>query len=789
MVKPVIIEPQRRGLPPPLPGARLGATFSAMRTGRSLGHGVPASSFRRRSNLPSAFGVAIVALAALMAQASCGARPTGDAATANVPPHLRGQKSPYLLQHFRSPVDWYPWGAAAFDRAKREHKPIFLSIGYSTCHWCHVMEHESFDDPQVAALMNKTFVSVVVDREERPDLDQRFMAASILLTGTAGWPLNVVMTPEGKPFFAATYIPRDTAYGRTGLLQLVPKIGEVWKSRLADIDQSADAIAAEMAKSAGEASSGYTRDPHALQAAVSSLSSSFDAEDGGFGRAPKFPMPVVYPLLFRSWYRDANAKSLAMAEQSLTAMRAGAIFDQLGFGFHRYATDAHWNAPHFEKMLYDQALLAIAYADAWQVTHGELYRRTAEEILAYVQRDLALPGGAFAAAEDADSQGEEGRFYLWTEEQIQAVLGPEKAAGIMRRYGVTGPGNFASQGGDPAGTSGHENVLHLEPALARSLLSAVPSSPAAPVGPEEASLLAARSGRPRPFRDDKVLADWNGLAIAALARAGSALGDPGVIFSAQSAAQFVIGHLLQNGRLLHRYRDGESAIPGFADDYAFLSWGLLELYEASFDTNYLHQAIRLMDALIAHFWDPSAGGFFQTADDAGEASERRKSLTDGALPSANSVALLVLLWLNRITGNQDYEKRAEAIIGLYPTDAASRPLEFSFFLGAADFSAGPSFEVVVAGDPGAPDTEAMLGALRGPFLPNAVVIFRPTATSAPSGGGRTGLSLALDIRKLAPFTESQVALNGKATAYVCQNFVCSLPTTDVRAMLSELRPR
>ncbi|HTZ50339.1 MAG TPA: thioredoxin domain-containing protein, partial [Spirochaetia bacterium] len=536
-------------------------------------------------------------------------------------------------------------------------------------------------------------------------------------------------------------------------------------------------------------SSGYAPQPHALQTAVESLWSTFDAVNGGFGRAPKFPMPTVYPLLLRSWYRDRDPRALRMEEQSLAAMRAGGIFDQLGFGFHRYATDARWNIPHFEKMLYDQALLALAYTDAWQATGEEMYRRTARETLAYVKRDLALPGGAFASAEDADSEGQEGKFYLWTAGEIRAAIGEPKAAELMRRYGVTERGNFPDQGAAVSGTAEGENVLYLEQGAAGSLSSTGASGSSAPEGPEESRLLEVRSTRPRPSKDDKVLTDWNGLVIAALARAGSTLGDDQTVSAAEDAARFVLRHLQKGGRLLHRYRDGQAAIPGFADDYAFFSWALMELYEATFETTYLQQAIHLMDTFSAHFWDRAAGGFFQTADDSGESGARRKPFTDGAVPSANSVALLVLLRLNRITGNQDYERKAETLIRQFPPDAAARPLEFSFFLSAADFSAGPSFEVVVSGAAGAPDTDAMLRALRTPYLPNAVVIFRPAGARAPDTSGRTGPPPGPDITKLAPFTETQEAIDGHATAYVCQNFVCNLPTTQVATMLAELRPR
>jgi uncharacterized protein len=673
--------------------------------------------------------------------------------------HLKGQKSPYLLQHVSNPVDWYPWGEEAFEKARREDKPIFLSIGYSTCHWCHVMETESFANPRIAALMNDVFVSIKVDREERPDLDEHFMAVCQMLTGSGGWPLTIVLTPDREVFFATTYIPGESAYGRTGMTELVPKIGELWKSRRGDIVQSAASIGAEVAKAEQTMKAGFSGDPGAVHAAAASLAVMFDSENGGFGTAPKFPMPTLFPLLLRSWKKDGNPRTLAMVEKTLTAMRNGGIFDQLGFGFHRYSTDARWLVPHFEKMLYDQALLTLAYTEAWQATGNDFYQRTAREILAYVRRDLALPGGGFATAEDADSQGVEGKYYLWTAEEAQAALEGGSFAILKARYGISGTGNFSEQGGGPTG----ENILHRSP------------SDSSTPGEAESQLLSARAGRVRPLRDDKVLADGNGLMIAAMARAGSAFNDPQLIGSAGEAARFILERMGgQHGRLLHRWRDGEAAIGGFADDYAFLAWGLLELYQAGFDVQYLEQAIELTDGLLRHFWDGAGGGFFQTADDAADSLPRRKSFTDGVIPSANSVGLMLLMKLNRITGNGEYERKAEAIARLFPKEAPEHAISYSWFLCAADFLSGPTYEVVISGDPEAPDTQAMLRAVRARLLPGAVVILRPAGAASSA------------IARLAPFTAAQEPIGGRATAYVCTNFVCALPTNDIGVMLREL---
>jgi uncharacterized protein len=673
--------------------------------------------------------------------------------------HLAGQKSPYLLQHLSNPVDWYPWGEEAFARARAQDRPIFLSIGYSTCHWCHVMESESFDNPRIAALMNDVFVSIKVDREERPDLDEHFMEVCQMLTGGGGWPLTIVLTPDREVFFATTYIPGESAYGRTGMTELVPRIGELWKSRRGDLVESAAAIGAEVAKAEAAADTGFAAGPDAVRAAAGSLAGMFDRENGGFGSAPKFPMPTVFPLLLRSWKKDGDPETLAMVERSLAAMRNGGIFDQVGFGFHRYSTDARWLVPHFEKMLYDQALLTLAFTEAWQATGNDFHERTAREILAYVRRDLALPGGGFATAEDADSQGVEGKYYLWTTEEARAALGEGSFALLKARYGISETGNFTEPGREPSG----ENILH------RSA-----SDSSAP-GEVEERLLAVRAARARPLRDDKVLADGNGLVIAAMARAGRAFDDPALVLSAGDAARFVLDRMRPRpGKLLHRWRDGEAAIDGFADDHAFLAWGLLELYQASFEVRWLEEAIGLVDSLLSRFWDEKDGGFFQTADDAADALPRRKSLTDGVIPSANSVGLMLLATLNRMTGNLEYQRKAEMIARLYPVETAARAMAYSWFLCAADFLSGPTFEVVIAGDPDAADTKAMLRALGARFLPGAVVILRPTG---PAGSA---------ISRIAPFTASQEAIEGRATAYVCTNFVCRLPTHDIGVMLGEL---
>jgi uncharacterized protein YyaL (SSP411 family) len=673
--------------------------------------------------------------------------------------HLAAEKSPYLLQHAGNPVDWYPWGEEAFRRARADNRPVFLSIGYATCHWCHVMAHESFEDERVAALMNAVFVSIKVDREERPDLDEHFMNVCQLLTGSGGWPLTVVLTPEGKPFFAGTYIPRENAYGRMGMMELVPAIADLWSERRDDVDASVEEIARALAGRMQQEGDGIPIDAGAVLRAADGISRHYDSRNGGFGSAPKFPMPVLSLLLLRAWDRSRDSDTRAMVEKSLTAMRNGGIYDQVGFGFHRYSTDAFWRVPHFEKMLYDQALLLLAYCETWQAAGSDpaadgtrgaafLMRMTSREIATYVLRDMTSPEGAFYSAEDADSEGEEGKFYTWTEAELPLSLSVEERAELQKRYGTFG--------------------------TARGILFRDPAD-TSPPGRIESALLHAREGRVRPLRDDKVLADWNGLMIAALSRAGGAFDEPSLVHAAGKAARFVLDRMSPGGRLLHRYRDGEAAIPAFAEDLAFLAWGLLEHYEASFEVPSLKGAVAQIDALLAHHWDQGSGGFFRTADDA-EAlpGGRSKPLHDGVIPSANSVALLVLLRLARITGNSDYQGKAESIIRLYPAEAVEDAYSHAVFLAAVDFAAGPTYEVVIAGDPEAEDTRAMVREIRRRFLPRKVLLFRPANVRRA------------EISEIAAFTDPLAMREGKATAYVCRNHACELPTSDVGRVLELL---
>ncbi len=520
---------------------------------------------------------------------------------------LGGEQSPYLLQHAENPVDWYPWDGEAFLKAAREDKPIFLSIGYATCHWCHVMAHESFEDEEVAVLLNRDFVAIKVDREERPDIDAVYMAVCQQMAGQGGWPLTVVMTPEKKPFFAATYIPKETRFSMMGLLTLLPRITRMWKEKRSDLIRSGDRIITAIAS---QSSPSPAIDPgdNLLDEGYQSLQLQFDPVHGGFGRAPKFPTPHTLLFLLRYAKRNPHSRALLMVERTLDAIRNGGIYDHLGGGVHRYSTDEQWHIPHFEKMLYDQALLVMAYTETFQVTGNTACRKTAEEILGYVTRSLRSTEGAFFSAEDADSPEGEGAFYVWTLREFEQVLGLEDATVAALVFGVTLNGNYH----DPGRGHGY-NILRwsLSPEKIASSLRITEPELAIRIESIRLRLVASREQRVRPSLDDKVLADWNGLMIAALARAGRAFDSPVYIEMAKTAMHFILARMRsQDGGLLHRYRRGDAAITGFADDYAFIIHALIELYETTFDPHYFRTALELNRYLLDHFWDVKQGGFF-----------------------------------------------------------------------------------------------------------------------------------------------------------------------------------
>jgi len=684
------------------------------------------------------------------------------------------EKSPYLLQHAANPVDWHPWGEEAFQKAKEADKPVFLYIGYSTCHWCHVMEHESFEDPQVAALLNETFIPIKVDREERPDIDQIYMSVCQALTGAGGWPLTIILTPEKQPFFAGTYFPKESRFQRTGLMELIPKLAELWKNKRGELLESADKIVDYLKQNSTHAA-GELKKP-ILDMAYQQLSDRFDDVQGGFGSAPKFPSAHNLTFLLRYWHQTGENHALEMAEMTLKKMRLGGIFDQVGFGFHRYSTDPYWLVPHFEKMLYDQAMLVMAYVEAFQATAKEEYAQTAREILTYVLRDMTSPEGGFYSAEDADSEGEEGLFYLWSPEEFRESLGDEGSKLFMNLFNLEEGGNFFDEA---TKSKTGRSLLYLKKPLVE--LEKEINLPEEKLGDFwekiRQVLFGIREKRIHPLKDDKILTDWNGLMIAAFAKAAAALGEPQYALAAKNAADFIWDKLRdKDGRLLKRYRDGEAGLPAHLDDYAFLIWGLLELYEALFDPEYLQRAIDLNALMLKEFWDPQNGGLFFTAEGQTDLIVRSKEVYDGAIPSGNSVAAFNLLRIGRMTANPDLEDKARLIGSAFSNQVSSVPMGHTQLLSAMLFAFGPAYEVVVTGEADAADTIAMLEVLKLNYYPNKIILFRPLGNQKPS------------ITELAEFTESQTPIDGKATAYVCKDYTCSAPTTDVNKMLTLLKP-
>jgi uncharacterized protein YyaL (SSP411 family) len=678
---------------------------------------------------------------------------------------LINEKSPYLLQHAHNPVDWYPWGDEAFARARLEDKPIFLSVGYSTCHWCHVMERESFEDAEVAALLNDAFINIKVDREERPDIDAVYMMACRLMTQSGGWPLTVMMTQDLKPFFAATYIPRETRYGRVGLIDMIPQVRTLWRTKRPEVLAAAGEITAALRRPdsgrAGEVGGDL------LHRTYRSFALSFDPAVGGFGAAPKFPSPHNFFFLLRYWKRTGENEALRMTERSLQNMRRGGIYDQIGFGFHRYSTDARWVVPHFEKMLYDQALMALAYIELYQATGKKEYEKTAREIFSYVLGDMTDARGGFYSAEDADSEGEEGKFYLWTEEEIRSLLSQEEADLCLSVYRHPDDLDLPGMREFPAG----HFILHRQPVSAEESRDVTEAEEArlAAIGKK---LLAAREKRVSPHKDDKILADWNGLMIAALARGAQVFDDPDYAAAALRAMRFITERMTrEDGSLWHRYRDGQAAVEGHIDDYAFIVWALLELYEATLDAGHLFKALEFQSRLAAFFQDEQNGGFFLTSSAAEKLPVRPKELYDGAIPSGNSVSFLNALRLSRITGDADLDAQAHEIYRAFCAAAEAMPAAFTHFLCGLDFAVGPAAEVLIAGRKENPDTQAMFAALKRHYAPGKVVIF------LPDGEERT------DIETLAPWTQAYASRAGRATAYVCAHFSCSLPTADPQEMI------
>ncbi len=679
---------------------------------------------------------------------------------------LVDETSPYLLQHAHNPVDWYPWGEEALARAQAENKPILLSIGYSACHWCHVMAHESFEDPDTAAIMNRAFINIKVDREERPDLDAIYMDAVQAMTGSGGWPMTMFLTPDGVPFYAGTYFPPTPRYGMPGFRQLLQSLASAYQQRPDDIQRSADQIRqmlrqAELLQPASE-----TLSPQVLDRAYQELAARFDARYAGFGQAPKFPPAMALEFLLRYHARTGQPHALEMAEQTLSQMARGGIYDQIGGGFHRYATDERWLVPHFEKMLYDNAQLARIYALAFQVTGKPLYRQITEETLDYALREMTGAEGGFYSAQDADSEGEEGKFFLWTQAEVRELLGPDDAALFSRYYDVTARGNFEMK-----------NILHVELPLeiVASQARVEPAHLAATIARGRTALFAARQQRVAPGLDDKVLTSWNGLMLTAFADAARILGRDDYRQVAVAAANFLLSRLRDphSGRLLRTYKDGRAKLNAYLEDHAMLAEGLLALYQATFELRWLQEAQALADLMLAHFWDADKGGFFSTSDDHEALIARPKEVVDNAMPSANASAASVLLTLGKLLGDETYERHAVAILQLLHDGMMRAPGAFSRLLCVLDFHLAPPREIAIIGAATAPDSQALLNEVWRHYRPNTLLAVAPVEDKTS--------------RALIPLLAGRDQINGEATAYVCENYTCKLPVTTVNALRQQMR--
>jgi uncharacterized protein len=689
---------------------------------------------------------------------------------------LIDEKSPYLLQHAHNPVDWHAWGPEAFEKARREDKPIFLSIGYSTCHWCHVMERESFEDERIAGVLNQYFVPVKVDREERPDVDRIYMTFVQATTGGGGWPMSVWLTPELKPFFGGTYFPPENRYGHPGFGSVLEQIAEAWRvDRDRVLESSRDVIEQLQKQTAVAAGGGSLLSPDALDSGYYGFRRSFDTRYGGFGEAPKFPRPVTLNFLLRYGHRAKEREAIDMVLATLREMAKGGMYDQLGGGFHRYSVDGRWFVPHFEKMLYDQAQLAISYVEAFQITGETSYADTARGILDYVLRDMLDSNGGFYSAEDADSAADpahpevkgEGTFYVWTQAEIEAIAGQPAADWFCYRYGVEENGNVRN---DPHNEFTGKNILYQAHTIEQTAEHVGRPVEKVQTGILQAArkLVEARSARPRPHLDDKVLAAWNGLMISALAKAGAVLGDRRYSDAARVAADFIVDGMydLATGVLLRRYRQGEAAIPGFLDDYAFFIQALLDLYETEFELRDLKLAIRLAEKQSELFEDPQHGGFYSTAAGDPTLVMRIKEDYDGAEPSGNSIAALNLLRLAQMTDRRDFRDSAGRALAAFASRIMQIPVAVPQMLVAYEFNLTKPKQIILVGEPNAAETRALLAALHARFLPNRIVLLV---------NGEDARSF---LAGYLPSVENMAAIGGKPTAYVCENYACQLPVTD-----------
>jgi uncharacterized protein YyaL (SSP411 family) len=688
---------------------------------------------------------------------------------------LVNETSPYLLQHAHNPVDWYPWGPEALARAQREDKPILLSVGYSACHWCHVMAHESFEDPDTAALMNELFVSVKVDREERPDLDAIYMEAVQAMTGHGGWPMTVFLTPEGKPFYGGTYFPATPRYDMPSFRQLLRAIGDAWRERRRELESAGDRLSDALNRSALIQPTDTPLTPELLDHAARGLLQGYDPRQGGFGSAPKFPQPMNLDFLLQSYRRTGDQTILNAVTLTLRKMAHGGIYDQLGGGFHRYSTDHRWLVPHFEKMLYDNAQLARTYLHAWQVTGEEDFRRIVEETLNYVLREMTSPEGGFYSTQDADSEGREGRFFLWAFAEVVELLGSEEARLFSAYYDITPSGNF-HEGGESA------NILHIEQDLTEMARArgVSPERLAQVIARGRKILFDARERRVHPGRDDKVLAEWNGLMIHAFAEAGAALKRTNYLIAAERAANFVLSTMgiAQSAgldpdlRLCRTYKDGQAKLNAYLEDYAAMALGLLGLYQATFAARWLEVASALAQTILDRFLDREGGTFFQTSTDHERLVTRRKDFVDSAIPAGNSLAADLFLRLGALSSRADYAEHGAAVMRSMTDTMRKQPAAFGRLLCAADFYLNPGEEIAIVGDLEADETRALLAEVYKRYLPNSVLALR-----APDDE---------TLSQRVPLLQGRGLVNGRAAAYVCRNYVCRLPVTDPEALAQQL---
>jgi uncharacterized protein YyaL (SSP411 family) len=688
---------------------------------------------------------------------------------------LAAETSPYLRQHARNPVDWYPWGPEALERARALDRPIFLSIGYSACHWCHVMEHESFENEEIARFLNEHFVSIKVDREERPDLDQIYMTSVQALTGQGGWPMSVFLTPDLKPFTGGTYFPPDDRFGRPGFKRVLTMIAEWWVTRRAEIEQGAAQITEHVRNSVGLPAGNGDLDEGVLRRAVAGLSRSFDSRNGGFGSAPKFPRPMDVRLLLRVWKRFGDTDALHMARHTLDRMAMGGIYDHLGGGFARYSTDERWFVPHFEKMLYDNALLTVAYAEAFRVTGDPLYRSVIEETLGWVRREMTSPDGPFYSTLDADSEGVEGKYYAWTADEIERVLGKDDGEVFGSVYGVEPEGNWQ----DPHGHGPpRANILYRAKTFEQSakLHRVDEGELRARLARCRENLFAERSHRIRPGLDEKALTAWNGLMVAGFAEAARTLGDPSYAETAAKAADFILAKMrTPDGKLFRTWSAGSPPkLNAYLEDYSFLIDGLVSLYEATYEPRWIASALDLTRVMVDQFWDDKEGGFFYTGRDHETLIARNKDPHDNAIPSGNAMAVTALLKLVKLTGRPDLADKAAATLQLYRGLLAEHPLSAGQMLIALDFHLGPVEEVAVVGDPSAEGTKSVLRTLGTAFAPNRVTAFKPPAASS-------------ETDKSVPLLAGKTAVGSDVTAYVCRDFACAAPLVGADAAVAALR--